>query len=977
MARLIIKCPYLKGGMDAAHLAYLVRYIATRDGVEKIKSGREQWHTTKKQQDLIAQIIREFPDSRESLEYEDYLAAPTRKNASEFITTALEQHLDKIDGRENYLDYIANRPRVEKLDTHGLFTGGDVPLVLAEVAREVSAHQGNIWTPIISLRREDAEKFGYNSAFAWKALLSSKAMEFAANLKIHPDHFRWYAAYHNESHHPHIHMICYSTEPREGYLTKTGIRKMKSALMTEIFRQELTPLYADKTQRRDELKEQAARAMRELTLRMQSGTMRSERIEQLMEHLAGRLQHTTGRKQYGYLKADLKNVVDEIVDELARDERVAEAYRLWREAKGLIGNFYSDSPPENLPLSQYGEFKPIRNMVVAEAVRLMEGGMTFEEPAKLDAVLPEPEDDAPPELPVPDETPPEAEASPDAEIEESPPESPPISDAWSSRRGWSGGRGSRKSSRPDWWTEDYKRARQFLFGDEDAGIGRNFGDARVLFLTEAEKGNPLAMCDLGRMATDGLGCDADADEAHRWYKKALAVFHAAEEEKPWKYTEYRIGKMYAAGLGTEQDDEKAAEWLSLSGSAGYKYAQYSLGGLYYHGKGVEQSCETAFALYTDSAAQTFPYASFELGKMLRDGIGCAKDGTESDVHFADAFHGFRALEKKGHDDKLQYRLGWMLLNGVGTEKDIVRARSYFEKSAAVGNPFACYQLAKLILSEDTPAPEDVQKALGWLRQSVDAENPNAQYFLAKLCLEGKHVPQNATEAARLFTLAAEQGSEFAAYRLGKLYLGGEGVLKDVERALRWLGFAAEKKNQYAEYALGVLYIKGEDVPKDAAKAIAFFKRAAEQGSEYAQYRLGKIYLTGEDAPKDVETALRYLTDAAEQGNQYAQYTLGKMYLMGKDVTRDKEEAAKWLSLSAAQGNIYAQFFLDHIDEFKDPSVLLAATRLLHHMGRVFADNTPPPQSPGQRLDSKLLRRLREKKQAQGHARDDHEQTMSL
>lgn len=983
MARLIIKCPYLKGGRDAAHLNYLVKYIATRDGVEKVGSGHAHWHTTKKQQDLIAQIVREFPDSRESLEYEDYLAAPTRGNASEFISAALEQNLSKIAGREKYLNYIAGRPRVEKIDTHGLFTAGDAPLVLSEAADEVANHTGNVWTPIISLRREDAERFGYESAFAWKALVSSKAMEIADSLKINPEHFRWYAAFHNESHHPHLHMICYSTDPREGYLTKTGIRKMKSTLMTEIFRQELTPLYAGKTQRRAELKEQAAGAMRELTLRMRSGALRSERIEQLMEHLADRLQYTSGKKQYGYLKAELKNVVDGIVDELARDERVAEAYRLWREAKGLISNFYSDGQPENLPLSQCEEFKPIRNMVVAEAVRLMEGGVTFEEPAKLDAALPEPENDTPSELPMPEDMPPEVDAAPDAEIEESSPEPPPVSDANSSWRGRSGGRASRRSSRPDWWTADYKRARQFLFGDEDAGIGRGFDDARALFLGEAEKGNPLAMCDLGRMAADGLGCDADAGEAHRWYEKALAGFLAAEEENPWKYTEYRIGKLYAAGMGTEQDYGKAAEWLALSAGAGYKYAQYSLGGLYRQGKGVEQSHETAFALYTESAAQDFPYASFELGKMLRDGIapsrcgGCTRDGAESEAHFADAFHGFRTLERKGHDDKLQYRLGWMLLNGVGTEKDIVRARSYFEKSAAVGNAFSCYQLAKLILSEESPAPEDAQKALHWLRQSVDAKNSSAQYFLAKLCLEGKHVPRDAAEAARLFTLAAEQGSEFAAYRLGKLYLGGEGVLKDVELALRWLGFAAEKKNQYAEYALGVLYLKGEDVPKDAAKAIAFFKRAAEQGNQFAQYRLGKLYLTGGDAPKDVETALLYLTAAAEQGNQYAQYILGKIYLMGKEAPRDKEAAVKWFSLSAAQGNLYAQFFLDHIDEFKDPSVLLAATRLLHHMGRVFADNTPPPKSPGQRLDSKLLRRLREKKQAQGHARDDHEQAMSL
>ena len=209
MARIIFKCPYLKGGSEktAAHLRHLVKYIATREGVEKIKSGHELWHSTKKQQNLISQILQEFPDTKELFEYEDYLAQPNRENASEFITIALEQNLDKIGGREKYLDYIANRPRVEKLDTHGLFTGGDDPLVLSKVAEEVSAHTGNVWMPIISLRREDSARMSFESAHAWKTLLSSKAPELAENLKIHPDHLKWYAAFHNESHHPHIHMI--------------------------------------------------------------------------------------------------------------------------------------------------------------------------------------------------------------------------------------------------------------------------------------------------------------------------------------------------------------------------------------------------------------------------------------------------------------------------------------------------------------------------------------------------------------------------------------------------------------------------------------------------------------------------------------------------------------------------------------------------------------------------------------------------
>ena len=954
MARLVIKNGYLKGGKAAAHLNHLVKYIATRDGVEKVSNAHALWHSTKKQQTLIAQIIREFPDSKESLEYEDYLAKPNRENASEFITTALEQNIEKISDKEKYLDYIANRPRVEKFDTHGLFTVGNQPLILSQVAKEVAEHTSNVWTPILSLRREDAEKFGFENAHSWKALISSKTMEFAESFKIHPDHLKWYAAFHNESHHPHVHMICYSTNPNEGYLTKAGIRKMKSALATEIFRQELIPLYGEKTQKRDDLTKEVRTALRELIVQMQGGTLQNEKIEQLLTHLAERLCHTKGRKQYGYLKAELKNVVDEIVDELVKDERVVEAYHLWQKSKGQIDMIYTETVSSALPLSKCDDFKSIRNIVIKEAMQLADGTLTFEEPASENAVLHEPiaEDDAPP-TPVDDDT-----AEPEYEDHQS-------------RGSWS----NKNNNRPSWWTDEYKLAKKYLFGDDDDGIAQDFGKARALLLSEAEQDNPLAMCDLGRMTADGLGCESNGDDAHQWYAKALSGFHSAEEEKPWKYTEYRIGKMYAAGHGTEQEYKTAAHWLTLSANEEYKYAEYSLGGLYYHGKGVKQNHKIAYALYTHSADQGFPYASLEVGKMHRDGIDCVKNNDQAEKHFANAFRGFASLEKQSHDDKLQYRLGWMLLNGVGTEKDVASAKEYFEKSALVGNPFACYQLAKIILSEETPSPENMEKALGYLRQAVEAQNPYAQYFLGKLYEKGQHIPQNITEAVRLYTLSAEQENDFAAYRLGKFYLGGEGVLKDVDVAIRWLTFAAERKNQFAEYALGVLYLKGEDIPKDTKKALEYLKRSADQGNQFEQYRLGKLYLMGEDVAKDIGTALVFLTAAAEQGNQYAQYTLGKLHLMGKDVPKDKEEAVKWFTLSAAQGNIYAQFFLDHIDEFREPSVMLVATRLLHHMSRIIGDTAPARMPPNERADRKLLQKIRAKKQAQGHKKDDHEQTM--
>lgn len=372
MPRIIFKCPYIKGGTErtAAHLSNYVKYMATRDGVDMLQQQHADLPATEKQRRMVNQLLRDFPLSKGMFEYEDYLAAPTRENASDFITRALEDNYDRIEKRENYLKYIATRPRAQRIGAHGLFTGTDGLLALSQVAEEVAHHQGNVWLPIISLRREDAARLGYDDAENWRALLTGCAMEMSKSMKIPWERFRWYASFHDESHHPHVHMVCYSTDPSKGFLTKQGIADIKSMLAKEIFRQELTELYQRQTLRRDELSADARTVLKQLIEQMQSGTVDNPRLEQLMTHLAERLQFLSGKKQYGYLKEPLKVVVDEIVDELAKDPRVAAAYELWYELREDVLHSYRDDLPERLPLSRQKEFKNIKNIVIAEAVRL-------------------------------------------------------------------------------------------------------------------------------------------------------------------------------------------------------------------------------------------------------------------------------------------------------------------------------------------------------------------------------------------------------------------------------------------------------------------------------------------------------------------------------------------------------------------------------------------------------------------------------
>ena len=287
------------------------------------------------------------------------------KNYVGYIAT--REGVEVIKREINYLNYIASRPR-----SHGLFSGSEEPLVLSKVAKEISEHPGTVWMPIISLKREDAARLGYDNAESWKALLSSYAMEMAQHMKIPWEQFRWYAAFHDEGDHPHIHMVCYSEDPSKGFLTKQGIAKIKSDLAGRIFRQELTEIYSRQTQRRDEVAMATKEKLEQLVHRMQTGAFQNDRIAPLLEQLSRQLKDVSGKKQYGYLKPSLKKLVDEIVDGLEKEPCVSQAYSLWYDLREEILRTYRDKMPERLPLSQQKEFKRNRNIVVQEAVRLGE-----------------------------------------------------------------------------------------------------------------------------------------------------------------------------------------------------------------------------------------------------------------------------------------------------------------------------------------------------------------------------------------------------------------------------------------------------------------------------------------------------------------------------------------------------------------------------------------------------------------------------
>ena len=369
MAKLVTKFKYLKPTRKVSTGGY-AKYIATREGVEKIDSSQKFAPATAKQKNLIEKILKDFPDSKDMFEYADYIEKQNAGSASDFISRVMEDYAYEISGRKAYADYIATRPRAERFGSHGLFTDDGVQVQLSKVTEELDRHKGNIWTAIISIRREDAERLGFNTGARWRDMLRTQTEALAKNLKIPMQNLRWYAAFHNESRHPHVHLIAYSAVENEGYLTQKGVENLRSSFAKDIFQQDLLCIYERQTEHRDKLRAETRDIVEDLVSKINSEIYISASIQHKLLELADRLSQTKGKKVYGYLKPDVKAIVDSIVEELASDDRIKKLYDLWYEQKENTIRTYTDEMPDRISLVQNKKFKSIKNAIIKEALKL-------------------------------------------------------------------------------------------------------------------------------------------------------------------------------------------------------------------------------------------------------------------------------------------------------------------------------------------------------------------------------------------------------------------------------------------------------------------------------------------------------------------------------------------------------------------------------------------------------------------------------
>ena len=582
MARLIVKSPYIKCGGGRSAGGYL-KYIATREHVEIIPDDRPP---TPKQTQLIAKLVEDFPDAKELMEYEDYLSHPTKANASALITLTLEENWDRVQGMEGYAKYIALRPRAERLGEHGLF-GDDDNVDLSRVMDELDHYTGNVWTHIISLHREDAERLGYNHADAWRTLLRTHRNDIAAAMKIPPEDFRWYAAFHDEGNHPHVHMMAWSVKPNQAYLSKDGIRQIKSTLTNQIFRQELLHVYEQKSKSRDELVAEARKAMLELAKAMREMTCIHPEAEQMIWKLSKQLSTEPGKKTYGYLPKPTKKLVDEIVDQMARLPTVDACYQTWWELQCQVEDYYSEGKKRlRPPLSQQKEFRQIKNAVIKEAEHIRTNRFSFED----------------------------AEMQDDGERISTYDMSYECQDLQSV---------ANDESFP---LVERDEAAERLEQLADAGdayaqyiIGTAYRDGGLL-IPDTAKAQKFLECaakqeiDAAQYALGKLYLSDDAD-VHDSAKGIYWLKRSADNGN--NYAAYRLGKEYLSGKNTIKDAETAVSYLRQAADNGSAYAQYLLGKLTLMGEGVPKNMDAAYEWFAAARDNGHAYAEFFMKRMER------------------------------------------------------------------------------------------------------------------------------------------------------------------------------------------------------------------------------------------------------------------------------------------------------------------------------------------------------------------------
>ena len=954
LSQIIVTSRYLKSGTQKSKnkRRNYTKYIATRETVEvrdqNIMDRND--NATKNQEQLLNDLLSDFPEAKKYLEYEDYTVNPTVENASELISTIIERNADVIGNRQNFVGYMAMRPGVQKRGSHGLFNEKDEPIILDRVANEIANHKGNVWSHVISLRREDAIRLGYDNSEAWRQLVMRHISDIAKNQKISLCNLKWYAAFHDTTHHPHIHLLVYSENTKEGFLTNEGINKIRSAFANDIFKDDLQSIYQEQTLSRDELKAVSKTEFKSIVRKVQQGGFENPQLENLIRKLYSQLQNVKGKKVYGYLPPDVKETVNSIFSELAKDNNIRQLYEKWCSLESLKYKSYTQKEKELPPLVDNKVFQPVRNMIIRTVL-----DMNY---PVIDVEIEEPEpteqfenDDFYVDILLKFD---ESEQSENDKVTFSDNDEPTAEDfIWSNENEVTVDIEDYEPQSKYYlkWSTAYKEACKIIYNKQSKL--EDFKKAEQLLLSESKSGNVLAIHDLGKLySTDKLGAK-DEEKSFAFYQEALQGFMEIEPDSDFmfpyepkfdgqimkpvnmrSYVWYRIGKMHCYGLGTEQDYAQSFEWFLKSAQEGNKFAQYSLANLYYYGNGVEKDLSQAFLWYQKSASQGQPYASYAAAQMYSKGEYVAENNETAQRYYKAALSGFLELESKGQaDDNLYYKLGAMYKKGLGTEADISKAIDYFKRSAEMNNKNGLYEYGKTLI-QGKYIEADLNKGLECIEKAMKLKNSNAKRFFALEYISGEYFSQDIEKGLFMLTECADKGDSFACFQLGQFYLKGEIVTQDLERAEKYLLLAED--NEFTQYAFGKLYLQEEKY--DIQKAVDYFEKSADK-------------------------------------NMWSSYQLGRLYLFGADeLEKDKEKAVEWLTKSANDGNEYVQNMLNNIDDFENMLIRNTVMGLFVNLSRCIEDNYSQKQCSLKIQTDRKLRKMIQKRKSGIGIREEQNMT---
>ena len=580
-----------------------------------------------------------------------YLSPRAKSHAGNLIRyIATREGVEIIDKRENYVGYIAMRPGAEKRGAHGLFSAGEEKIFLSKVAREVAAHEGIVWTNILSITRKDAERLGYETGEAWRTLLKANTHLMADAMKIPAGDLIWYAAFHNEAHHPHIHMVAYS-KGKEPYLSEAGIQKMKSAFAREIFREDLLPLYAMQTERREAIGKETEKMISEIL----SAPAKNPVLIAKFTELSTRLKMLKGRKVYGYLPGPLRKLTDEILTELSKEDVLAACYAAWQEGQRSIESIYQDAPRRAQSLSENKAFRNLKNKIITEALSFAMQELTFEElPETDEGFFPETEEDGVPKRPK------QAAAG-------------------------------NLSQLFDWYFE----AKACLYDDPENEYYDPEKGEELLRLAAAG-GLAVAKYRLGMELLTGKNFAKDAEEGIRF------LWECANQGN--QYAQYQLGRVYLAGVDAAQDLPLSESLFESAAGQGNSFAMYSLAKMHLAGLAKEASKAQAIELLTDSAEKSNVHAEYLLGKFYLRGEHVSGDSKKAEMLLKKA-------AKKDHA-QAEYLLGKSYALGKEMPKDMTKALRYLRRACKKENQYAQYQLGKMYLfGQDITRDEDAGKIL--------------------------------------------------------------------------------------------------------------------------------------------------------------------------------------------------------------------------------------------------------------------------